>query len=111
MGKLELLYVWRLDYKLHELRGGAVTVYPGGSAYLIAGEISGNHNIGYGQGYGGGVYVHTGTAEIGSGMKICNNTADDGGDDIFSDHGTITVEQSGLRHDAELHRKGHHRLV
>lgn len=45
-------------------------VYPGGSAYLIAGEISGNHNIGYGQGYGGGVYVHTGTAEIGSGMKI-----------------------------------------
>ena len=72
---------------------GAVTVYPGGSAYLIAGEISGNHNIGYGQGYGGGVYVHTGTAEIGSGMKICNNTADDGGDDIFSYYGTITVEQ------------------
>ena len=26
-------------------------------------------------------------------MKICNNTADDGGDDIFSYYGTITVEQ------------------
>ena len=72
---------------------GAVTVYPGGSAYLIAGEISGNHNIGYGDGYGGGVYVYGGTAEIGSGMKICNNTADDGGDDLFSYYGTITVEE------------------
>ena len=71
--------------------GGAVFIYTTSEDALVqinAGEISGNQAV-----IGGGMFVYAGNVSVADGVKLYNNTATVGGDDIYNNGANVTLGQ------------------